>query len=164
MASADSSQCVRSSQDGFGSCQTFSAFLGSFNGNLGPTDCLRVFLEPGEYHITTETGVVMTYSIIISDTSSGGVKLTCLDSLSHSQPSSLTDDPNIGYSVPLTFNKHVNGSGEAFVFLEGISFEDCIRPLQFDELDSVSIVNCSFRYVCFCSKNTIVGQTCRVIL
>ena len=45
---------------------------------------------------------------------------------------------------PLVINA-TETDAELFVVLEGLNFQDCPRPLQFDELDSVLITDCTFR-------------------
>ena len=105
-------------------------FLTSLNVIIPADGCLQLSLEPGQYAISTAHSTILSYSLTVS-APRGGVTLHC------------EDDPVSNTShAPLKMSRT---SGVMFVLLDGVVFEDCSRPLQFDNLDRVSITNCVFR-------------------
>ncbi len=123
-------QCISSSQDGYLSCTDLTTYLEGFNSLLNGSDCLNLVLEPGLYEIKSRG--LIAYDIYISSTVYQNVEITC----------SGVDQFN---SSSLQFIKGSNALRLGFVLLEGIVFFGCNKPLQFDELELVSINNCSFR-------------------
>lgn len=129
-------QCVVSSQDGFQRCSTLSEILNLFNVLVGSDDCLQLEMEKGEYVISSTATVSVNYSLVML-AHSGGVVVTC-------KTSRLVKNPSCG--PPLMFGKSGREGGKVSVVLDGLRFEDCARPFQFDNLDHVAVSNCWFRW------------------
>ncbi len=131
------SACVRSSLDQYASCSSLSVHLESFNSNSIPTsDCVQFVFEPGLYVLSAEAGTTQVpYSVVLSSAALQTVSVRCL--------SSDTPITRASYFQSLSF------IGGTSVAIDGIDFEGCNGPLQFDRLDSVLITNCSFRYKMF---------------
>ena len=127
--------CVRSSHDQYSTCTSFSMYLESFNTQSPPSDCLQLLLEPGVYTLSNTRAATVNYSVVLTSTPPQSAVISCLDVLAN-----LTGED---YFVPLMFG----GGTKVSVLLEGIVFDGCNRPLQFDDLESVTISNCSFRCV-----------------
>ncbi len=123
-------QCISSSQDRYVSCTDFTTYLEGFNSLLNGSDCLNLVLEPGLYEF--KSGGLIAYDIYISSTVYQNVEISC----------SAVDQ---FVSSSLRFIKDRNALRLGFVSLEGIVFVGCNKPLQFDELEFLSIKNCSFR-------------------
>lgn len=129
--------CVESSQDDFQTCSSLSEILARFNSTsvVEGGDCLRLEMDEGEYVIASSGGAV-TYSLVMVGLVDG-VSVRCRSTrLQEGCPT----------SQPLMFSKTAGHQGEAAVLLQGVKFEDCSRPLRFDNLDRVTIDSCSFRY------------------
>ena len=97
------------------------------------SDCLDVSLRGGDYTLTDYT-TELKYSLVLRGVD-GAVIISCQqtdDELTSGSPFWLSRDP-------------ADGTGEFFVHLEGISFQKCGRPLQFDAMDYVGISRCNFR-------------------
>ena len=136
LSPGSSCDCVTSSADELNGCQSLSELLVAYNGIISEGDCLELNLEPGVYTLTSYTTSV-NYSTIIT-APSGEVNITC-----QSQCSGAVNE-TVASGSPLAFHK--NGtSRSSFVTLEGITFQDCPLPLQFDDLDSATITDCTFR-------------------
>ena len=131
-----------SSRDGFQRCSTLSGILQLFNGVIGSEDCLLLELERGEYVISPITTVSVNYSLVMVAASGGGggeVVVACKSSQAKSSSCA-------GEIPPWTFSKVGGGErSQVSVVLDGLKFEDCARPIQFDNLDRVAISNCWFR-------------------
>lgn len=118
--------CVYSSQDNYTLCNTdLTTYLENFNTLLDSSNCLNLTLAAGEYKLSK--GVTVTYSIFISSTVYQNVVISC---------------SAVDYSS-LSFTSDLSARGQ--VLLDGIVFKGCNKPLQFDELEFVSMENCSFR-------------------
>ena len=130
--------CVLSSQDDFQQCSSLSRILTYFNGVIQSDDCLQLLLEQGEYVVPFIDTVSVNYTLAMM-APSGGVTITC--------KSSCQEKANCTRSAPLVFNRKEGNNGEVAVTLEGLRFEDCACPFQFDNLDQVTISNCWFRYI-----------------
>ena len=89
------------------------------------------------YTLSDRRAATVNYSVVLTSTPPvpQSVVISCQDVLAN-----LTGED---YFVPLTFGGGAKGS----VLLEGIVFDGCNRPLQFDDLESVTISNCLFRCV-----------------
>ena len=136
------SSCVLSSQDGFQQCGSLSELLSQNNGEIVSGDCLLLELERGEYAISSLRTVSVDYSLVMVAVDSGEVTVSCSG---QTQSSRVNSSCAAGPTVPLTFCRGESERGEMAVVLDGIRFQDCPRPLQFDDLDRVTIVNCWFR-------------------
>ena len=134
--------CVLSSQDGFQQCSSLSEILTQFNGVVGSDDCLQLELEQGEYIVSSLTTISVNYSLVMLATVSGGVTVSCSDPQPYLVNSNCT-----GVSATLRFNKsdEEGAGGKVVVVLDGVGFQDCPRPFQFDNLDRVTITDCWFR-------------------
>ena len=131
--------CVLSSQDGYRQCRSLSEILSLFNGQVGSGDCLYLELEQGEYALSSLSTIPVNYSLVMVAVDSGRVIISCSGLAQPNRVnSSCASDP----TVPLMFGKE---KGEVSVLLDGVWFQDCPRPLQFDNLDRVTIINCLFR-------------------
>ena len=130
-----SCNCVLLSQDGFTNCRTLAEILNALKEQIPSDDCLQLSVDPGTYTLTSyET--TFNYSAVIS-APSGNVTFTCLSNC-------MTRSQAIVGRSPLAFES--NGvAGARFVVMEGIAFQDCQRPLQFDAVNDVTINNCSFK-------------------
>ena len=135
---ADAS-CIRSSQDQYSTCVELSVYLESFNSVLNNSDCLWLILEPGVYQLSEGYTATVLYSIVLSSDDQQSVKVIC-PIIPQVQAAPTTSSSN--YST-LQFKGAPDR--QTHVSLDGITFEDCERPLQFDELMSVTFTNCSFR-------------------
>ena len=139
--------CVLSSQDGFQQCRSLSEILSQSNGEIGSSDCLLLELEQGEYAISPFSTVSVDYSLVMVAVDSGEVTVSCSDQTQPSRTavpksSCASTDP----TVPLMFGRSEGRDwGEVVVVLDGIGFQDCPRPLQFDDLDRVTITDSWFR-------------------
>lgn len=133
--------CTRSSQDRYSTCVELSAYLESFNSVLNSSDCLQLTLEPGVYQLSEGYTATVLYSIVLSASAQQSVKVICPTTPQVQATPSTSSSEHTNYST-LQF-KGTPGS-QTHVSLEGIIFEDCKRPLQFDELMSVSFTNCYF--------------------
>ena len=130
-----SCNCVLSSQDGFTNCRTLAEILNGLKKRIPSDDCVQLRVDPGTYTLTSyET--TLNYSAVIS-APNGGVTFTCLSNC-------MTGSQAVVGSSPLAFESN-SKAGARFVVMEGVAFEDCQRPLQFDALNNVTINNCSFR-------------------
>lgn len=139
-AALNVSQCVESSQDGFQRCSSLSGILTQFVGVIESGDCLKLELEPGEFVIppTSTTVSSVNYSLVVV-APSGGVTVSCKSSLFMNTNSSCTS------SSALIFVKGGGERDKVWVAMDGVKFEDCQRPFQFDDMDHVTFINCSFR-------------------
>ena len=124
-------------QDSADRCQSLSERLVAYNRNISEGDCLELNLEPGVYNLTSYTTSV-NYSVVITALS-GGVNITC-----QSQCSGAVNE-TVASGSPLAFHKKGTSRSASFVTLEGITFHGCPLPLQFDDLDNVTLRNCTFR-------------------
>ena len=129
--------CGTSTVDVSNSCQSLSELLVDYNRIVPERDCLELILEPGVYTLTGYTTSV-NYSTVIT-APRGGVTITC-----QSQCSETPTFENVISGSPLAFHKNET-SRFSFVILEGIKFQDCLLPLQFDDLDNATIRDCTFR-------------------
>ena len=135
LSPGNSCDCVTSNTGELNGCQTLSELLVAYNGMVSEGDCLELNLEPGVYTLTSYTASV-NYSAVIT-APGGGVSITC-------QSQCGTASENVVSGSPLAFHK--NGTLQSsFVTLEGITFQDCLLPLQFDDLDNATISDCTFR-------------------
>ena len=147
----NTSRCVLSSQDGFQRCRSsLSEILSVNNGEIGSGDCLLLELEQGEYAIFSLSTVSINYSLVMVAVDSGQVTMSCsghgsIQPTSSMQPNSSCATITSGPTVPLMFGRNEGERGELAVLLRGIRFQDCPRPLQFDDLDRVTITDCWFR-------------------
>ena len=130
--------CVMSSADNFESCQNLSDVLVTHNQVIPEGDCLELNLEPGVYTLMGYTTSV-NYSTVIT-APRGGVNITC-----QPQCSETATLENVYSGSPLAFYKNNGTSQSSFVVLEGITFQDCPLPLQFDDLDNVTLRTSTFR-------------------
>ena len=130
------SNCVLVDEDPAMLCNTRSLYhlLEQRKAVVSADDCLQVNIYPGTYSLSLYTDM-LNYSAVIS-APEGGVRVTC--------ESECVNTTNITSSSPLWFQRSSPEGGEFFVQLEGISFESCPRPLQFDAMDYVDISNCNF--------------------
>ncbi len=112
-------------------CMTLSEAFGSAD-LTSPGDCLELSLSPGDYHFS-EREAILDYSVVIT-APLGGVTFTC----------ECTDPQNIH---PFSFRKAADDTSESFVAMDALSFRGCHWPLQFDNIDHVSISECTFRLV-----------------
>lgn len=121
-----------SGEDGFKNCTNLTELLTLMKRQIQIDDCLKLSLYPGTYIISYNT--ILNYSAVFL-APSGNVTLTCLS----------TDMRGSGTvtSTPLGFN---GMAGAKFVLMDGVAFQDCQKPLQFDGLDNVTISNSSFRW------------------
>ena len=130
-----SCSCVLSSQDGFTNCRTLAEILNALKEQIPSDDCLQLSVDPGTYTLTSyET--TLNYSAVIS-APSGNVTFTCLSNCT-------TGSQAVVDGSPLAFESN-SVTGSRFVVMEGITFEDCWRPLQFDAINNVTISDCTFR-------------------
>ena len=130
--------CVMSSADNFESCRSLSEVLVAHNQVIPEGDCLELNLEPGVYTLMGYTTSV-NYSTVIT-APSGGVNITCQPQCSETETLE-----NVYSGSPLAFYKKNGTSQSSFVILEGITFQDCPLPLQFDDLDNVTLRTSIFR-------------------
>jgi hypothetical protein len=142
------SSCILTSRDGFQQCRSsLSEILTQNNGEIGSGECLLLELEQGEYAISSLRTVSVNYSLVMVAVDGGEVTVSCSG---QTQPTLGSVQPNsscaaAGPTVPLMFGRDEGERGELDVVLRGIRFQDCPRPLQFDDLDRVTIVDCWFR-------------------
>ena len=134
------SSCVLSSQDGYQQCRSLSEILSQFNGLVGSGDCLYLELEQGDYAISSLSTISVNYSLAVVAIDSARVTVSC--SGQTGQPNRVNSSCAADLTVPLMFGKE---RGDVSVLLDGVRFQDCPRPLQFDDLDHVTITNCWFR-------------------
>ena len=135
-------QCVLSSKDGYRQCSSLSEILSKFSSIIGGDDCLQLELEEGEYAISSLTAISVNYSLVMM--AAGG--------LSGSDVAVSCFQTQVNYNctvagpltVPLMFNKS-DEEDESVVVLDGVKFQGCPRPFQFDNIDQVVIRNCWFR-------------------
>ena len=126
---AQGSCSALSSKDGFKSTTNLTELLTSMSSHIQENDCLQLSFYPGTYVISYNT--ILNYSAVFL-APSGNVNITCLSTCMSGRVT----------SSPLRFNGKV---GAKFVMVDGVSFEDCQKPLQFDGLDKITISNSSFR-------------------
>ena len=127
---AQGSCSALSSKDGFKSTTNLTELLTSMSSHIQENDCLQLSFYPGTYVISYNT--ILNYSAVFL-APSGNVNITCLSTCMSGRVT----------SSPLRFNGKV---GAKFVMVDGVSFEDCQKPLQFDGLDKITISNSSFRW------------------
>ena len=136
------SSCVLSSQDGFQQCRSLPEILSRNNGEIVSGDCLLLELEQGDYAISSLSTVSVNYSLVMVAVDSGEVTVSCSG---QTQPSRANSSCTLDPTVPLMFGRGEGDRSEVAVVLDGIRFQDCPRPLQFDDLDRVTITDCWFR-------------------
>lgn len=126
-------RCIYSSQDRYSSCKTFISYLESLKIPLrNSSDCLHLIMEPGVYKLDPSAkAIIILYDLYLSTTEQRGVII--------SYPTN-SDDTNY---LDLQFIKGQRAKGS--IFMEGIEFEGSRKPIRFDELEVVTIKNCSFR-------------------
>ena len=73
----------------------------------------------------------------------GGVTFSCEESVCASGITPGASDDGADTMAMMAF-EHTGVEQSTFVHIEGIDFRNCSRKLQFDEVDNVSINNCSF--------------------
>ena len=151
--SAITTSCVQSSEDDFQSCSCLSRILARFNDVISSEDCLLLSMEEGEYAISPTDPVDVNHTVVMVAASDGGAKVIC-----QARQEEEEESVNCTKSAPLAFNKRVGGERDRVeVVFEGLTFEGCTRPLQFDNLDRVAISNCSFRYTTACSGYKLIA-------
>ena len=125
---------------------SLSVFLEPYNTLVSTGDCLEVKLHAGNYTLT-DYNSALTYSLVLRAVE-GVVTISCQQS-----------DKTVETGSPFCFQRYsaqtshispgtgegTDKDGEFFVQIEGVHFEKCQRPLQFDAMDYVGIANCSFR-------------------
>ena len=137
LRSSDGGICTDAGETTDG-CNSLSDILTSYNPLIADNDCLEVKLYPGTYTLTDYSST-FNYSLVVGAVE-GGVTITC-------QP-----DEAVSTGSPLwlqrysAFSSHPSppSPSEFFVQIEGVNFESCQRPLQFDAMDYVGISNCNF--------------------
>lgn len=107
---------------------------------IGPGDCLELVLSPGDYTISPLSHIMVNYSIVIS-APEGGVNFECVCDRDNTTKSSNASDGG-NFTAMIAFNGSELDS--MTVQIEGVNFYNCSRWLQFDELESIRIENCSF--------------------
>ena len=122
---------IRDRQD----CRTINEIMNSYNDIVGPGECVQFLFQPGEYFITSSTPVVLNYSLEMRAVDSG-VSFSCdlTGTLDETGQASVS-------RTPIVFRR---GLQETVVSLVGVDFHDC-QALQFDDLDIVTITDCTFR-------------------
>ena len=90
--------------------------------------------------VATSACVSVNYSLVML-APNGGVVMTCKISQAKPSPSCA----GVDLSPPWMFNKSDREGDKVSVVLDGLRFEDCAHPLQFDNLDHVTVNNCWFR-------------------
>ena len=133
-------QCVVSNQDGFQRCRTLSEVFSGFNLLVGSDECLRLEMEQGEYVISSTATVSVNYSLVMI-APNGGVVIECKTSQVKPNPTCV----GVDLGPLLMFGKSGREGDKVSVVLDGLRFEDCARPFQFDNLDHVAVTNCWFR-------------------
>ena len=137
------SNCILSSQDGFQQCKSLSEILTQKQSEIGSEDCLLLELEQGEYAISSLSTVSVSYSLVMVAVTSGDVTVSCSGQIT--QSSRVNSSSSCSATVPLMFGRGEGERIEVTVVLDGIRFRDCPRPVQFDDLDRVTITDCWFR-------------------
>lgn len=147
-ATSDKDSCTLTEDagDSSGACDSLSAYLERYKTLVAVDDCLDLRLYPGTYTLN-DYSTTLEYSAVIRALGSG-VTVTCEPGL---EGSSTTGSPlwfqrhSVFSSYPSSGTSSVTADkGEFFVQIEGVQFENCTRPLQFDAMDYVGISNCSF--------------------
>jgi predicted outer membrane repeat protein len=102
-------------------CIELSYFLQSFNDTINTT--VEVHMSAGQYQLSSSSPIYINYSLVL--TGDGDVNVTCMEK------------DNI--STTLRFKENGN------ISLYGITFKDCNNSFRFDNMDSLTIINCTFR-------------------
>ena len=119
-------------------CNSLSDYLTRYNSRIAASDCLEVKLYPGTYTLTDYSNT-LNYSLVVGAVA-GGVTITC-------QPDeAATTGSPLWFQRYGAFSSHPSppSPSEFFAQIEGVDFESCQSPLQFDAMDYVGISNCNF--------------------
>lgn len=110
-----------------------------------PQDCLELIFAPGTYMLSsTLTRVRIQFSLVMS-APEGGVTFACEESVCESGITpGATDGGSTTSTLAMMAFEHTGLEESTFVHIEGIDFRNCSGKLQFDEVDDVSITNCTF--------------------
>ncbi len=135
LSPSDVCNCTTSRNGDGGACRSLSNVLLSFSAQIQSGNCLNLSLDPGVYTFSCSP-TVLNYSAVIT-APEGGVTFTCQTECAES-----VDNGNITH---LVFRKSKNELGNVSVTLETLNFSDCAWPLQFDDIDYVTISGSTFR-------------------
>lgn len=106
--------------------------------NISTGDCLELLFAPGSYRLPSLDQVRIPFSLVMSALD-GEVVFTCGCEV---EAAGGTLD-SAGGITPALMEFEGQGSNMSVV-IDGIVFRSCSRKLQFDEVNYVSIRNCSF--------------------
>ena len=84
-----------------------------------------------------------------------GYSSAVFDSISHVVITGTVDSSVVKCETPfnggLPMNDYVNFpliiTNSSLVVIDGVQFEDCMRPLQFNQVTRIELVSCNFRYL-----------------
>ena len=139
-------------------CPTVGSILQQHAPLITEGDCLELLFAPGLYLLASTMQVGVRFSLVMR-APEGGVTFTCGGSECAS--GGVVQDPTGGGTAgggATGVRSGINGEdmqpammafggvepGRMSVRMDGIHFRDCSRHLQFDEVDLVSVHNCTF--------------------
>ena len=128
-----------------GSCSTIMEILSLHNGTIPAGDCLQLTFSPGLYHLPSLSQVLVRYSVVMT-APQGGVEVACGEGEGQGCGEGGGGAQDREDEAVIVAMMVFNGTQREnmFVNVEGIRFSNCTKQLQFDELTSLSINNCTF--------------------
>ena len=105
---------------------------------VNSTDCLQLNFNPGNYSLTG-LSIPLNYSVVFRALQ-GGVTITCALTC----PNEAARECTTGSAASANDTLRFRGGMQARVEMEGIEFHNCTEALVFDELEFLSINNCTF--------------------
>ena len=125
-------------------CKYLSDILKQYNGLIAAGDCLEIKLTPGTY-VLADYNTTLNYSLVMRALEPGAVSISCQQL---EQENIIRNGSPFWFQRYDAFSSHrspiMDNDGEFFVQLEGVHFERCLKPLQFDAMDYVGLSNCTF--------------------
>ncbi len=127
-----------------GSCSPLMEILFLHGSMIAVGDCLELMFAPGDYFLPSLSQVLVEYSVVMT-APQGGVHLVCAEEGVCGEGGGgglegVQDEEEV--VAMIVFNGMQRE--DMFVEINGIKFSDCTRQLQFDELSSLTISNCTF--------------------
>ena len=134
-----------------GSCSTLMDILYLHNDIIPAGDCLELVFAPGEYVLPSPLPQVLVQYSVVMTAPQGGVDVVCGgegggcggEGEGEGGRLGVVEEGEDGEIVAMMV---FNGTQreDMSVEIRGITFSDCTKQLQFDELGSLSVNNCSF--------------------